>query len=46
MAIALIREDTSRVLYPDMSEADRAVAYEQLLSLVLRQGLIKQPVRF
>ncbi len=39
MAITLIREDTSRVLYPDMSEADRAVAYEQLLSLGIEARL-------
>ena len=39
MAVALLREDTSRVLYPDMSEADRAVAYEQLLSLGIEARL-------
>tara|TARA_B100000686_G_scaffold152188_1_gene159430 strand:+ start:173 stop:2038 length:1866 start_codon:yes stop_codon:yes gene_type:complete len=33
LAVALLQEDTNRVLYPDMSESDRATAYEQLLSL-------------
>lgn len=39
MAVALLREDTNRVLYPDMSEADRAVAYEQLMSLGIEAKL-------
>ena len=39
MAVALLREDTNRVLYPDMSEADRAVAYEQLMSLGIEARL-------
>jgi len=39
MAVSLLSEDTSRVLYPDMSEADRAVAFEQLVSLGIEARL-------
>lgn len=39
LAVTLLQEDTNRVLYPDMSESDRAAAYEQLLSLGIPASL-------